>query len=490
MKKRMTNLSYLMSLCNIRGVEISKHLHVDQSLVGKWKNGTRNIAPDSGYIYELIDFFIEQSGDKVEALLMDIYKDQYEPDRLRDHLRTFICSKDPKLMAKTVLHKDLEADSSALYYSYEGVEGRKKAMDYLMDCAGSLEDATTIYLYDSSCFDWLINSEAYFYAWGKRILTLLSKDSNIYLIIDSDTDPKAAAKLLFHFYPFSANRHFNIYYVDGINYPTAYILGGLLAVTGYNDYSEEHFCTQVFTDYSAIRQQELYMRHLLRCRKKDSIKRFTAADCFANIKNLQVVSSDIYMFSVTPTLYTMPPELMDKVLSYNTALDERVKKRLREYNCMTSDEFFSTDKNKRVRCIFPLEELTNKAKQTHVVYADNLYSDIATLYVRAEDYRAHLRFLAKQIQENNNYQIGITPDIEHFGSDLAKLGYFASKKQCWAIMSNEHSGTKALFFMNAALVDLFFLAQDYVWNNIPESYTGKENVVRILNGIASLPTEE
>lgn len=485
MKKSKTNLEYLMSLCGIRGVEISKYLHVDQSLIGKWKNGTRTLSPDSGYIKDLTELFIDRGREKIDALFSDVYKDKYNPDYIENFVKAFVCSRDPSIMAKTVLHKDLDADSSAVYYSYNGAAGRKKAMDYLINCAQSAEAAVTIYLYDSTCFDWLVNDEEYFNGWGRQLIDLLANGSDIYLIIDSDTDTNRAASLLYHFYPFSANRRFNVYYVDGVNYPTIYLIGGMAAVTGYNDFLQESFCTQVFTDHLAVRQHELYMRHLLRCRKKDSIKRFTVDECFSNIKNLSVVSSDIYMFSVTPTLYSMPLELMEKVLGYNTALDERVKKRLREFNRLANSEFFPSDRKNCVRCIFPLEELRRAAGQDNVIYSDNLYSDVATLYVHAEDFREHIRFLVRQTQRLENYQIGIVPKIERFGSELSKLGYLACKRQCWAIMSNEHSGTKALFFMNSSLVDLIFCAQDYVWNSISQSYTDKKNVASILEGIVS-----
>ena len=69
--------------------------------------------------------------------------------------------------------------------SYEGLSGRKKAMDYLISCAENSESAVTIYLYDSMSFDWLVSDPEYLKAMGRRLVRLLAEGSDVYLIIDS-----------------------------------------------------------------------------------------------------------------------------------------------------------------------------------------------------------------------------------------------------------------------------------------------------------------
>jgi len=482
LKKSKTNLEYLLNLCQIRGVEVAKYLHVDQSLVGKWKKGTRTLLPESGYADQLAGLFLKHGEEKIDALFKDVYKENYNKENITEHLKAFICSKDPNLIAKT-LHKDLEADYTSSFYAYDGVKGRKKAMNYYMEYALGQNEALTLYFYDSTCFDWLIKDEEYFEHWGQNLVELLNRGCEVYVIVDSETKRKSAAVLLQYFYPFSVNRSFNIYYVDGISYPTFYIIGGMLAVTGYNDYLDDSMCTQVFVDYIAVRQQELYIRRLLRMRKKRSIRRLTAKDCFENINNFSVVSGDIYIFSAMPTLYSMPEDLFEKILSYNTNPDEGVKNILREYNKLTRGEFFPKNKNIKIRCIFPLEEIKRLSQQENIIYSDNLYSESAELSVKQEDYRAHLNFLINKMQECENYQIGLIPDIKGYGTEVSKFGYIACKERCWTIISNEHSGAKAMFFMDPSLTDLFFEAQHSSWENIPGAYLERNNVIHILNDI-------
>lgn len=483
MKTSKTNLDYLMRLCSVRGVEISKYLHVDQSLVGKWKNGTRNILPDSGYPEALAKFFKERDEERIEAFFSDIYKENYNPEYLEDMIKNFICGKESMLMANTVFFREADADSSFVYYSYDGISGRKKAMEYLLNCASKLEMPLKLMFYDSTCFDWLVNDSEYLNEWGKKIIALLESGSSIYLIIDSETDRKKAASLLYRFYFFSANRNFNIYYAGGVHYSSTYVISGFVAVTGYNDKYGENFCTQVFTDCGAVKQQELYMRHLLKSRKKESIRRFSAEECYRNMSNLAVVSNDIYMFSVLPTIYSMPSELMEKILEYNDEIEHEMKDRLRLYNEFTNREFFPSDEKRQVRCMFSLEELKNVLKADEVVYTDNMYSEQALLKVKAEDFKEHLRYLVQRSKKLKNYSIGIVPGIDNFGESLDTLGYLACKKQCWAMVSNGHSGSKALFFMNTSIVDLIFYVQEYVWKSIPEVYTNKENVSKIIEGL-------
>ncbi len=482
MKTSKTNLDYLMKLCSVRGVDISRYLHVDQSLVGKWKNGTRKLLPDSGYPEELAALFAERGRDRIEALFADVYKDKYNPEYLDDMIKSFICSSG-SAMTKAEMHKDADADSSFVYYSYDGISGRKKAMSYLLNCAKKTDTPVTLMLYDSTCFDWLVNDSYYLDKWGRKIIELLEGGSDIYLIIDPESDRQRTAALLYRFYFFSANKNFNIYYAGGVHYPTSYVIGGFLAVSGYNDSDGDGYYTQVFTDGGAVKQQELYMRRLLKSRKKESIRRFSAEECYHNMKNLSVVSNDIYMFSVIPTFYSMPPELAKRVLGYNGDIAENVKKQLLAYNGFTNGEFFPGDGKRQVRCMFPMGKLKAALAADEVIYSDNLYADEVTIRVRAEDFREHLKFLTEQMKEVEGYNIGIVPGIDDFGSKLEKLGYLACKKQCWAMVSNEHSGSKALFFMNTSIVDLIFYVQEYVWKNIPEVYTDKENAIKIIEGL-------
>lgn len=482
MKSSRTNLEYLMSLCNVRGVEIARRLHIDQSLVGKWKNGTRSLSPASSYIDGLAELFCEYGGGKPEALFKEIYKERYKPEQLADFIKAFLCSTDPGFMAQTALHKDLDADSSSLYYSYDGLSGRKKAMDYLLNCAANAGSAVTIYLYDSKCFDWLISDPDYLKSFGRRIIELLACGSDVYMIIDSETDKLRAAALLSNMYLFSVYKHFNVYYADGANYPTVYIVGGMLAAVGYNDFREDSFLTQVFTDHSAVRQQELYMRRLLKKRQKGSIRRYKPDECFFNVKNLSVIKNDIYMFSPVPTIFSMPEYLLDKVLSYNEGFDENMTARIKGYNALTFGEFFS--EQAKVKCLFSLKAILQALENEYVLYSDNMHY-AAPLYVKAEDFQEHLSYIVSMMKRYENYSVGILPEIEMFDASFSKLGYMACKKNCWAMMSNEHSGQKALFFMNSSLVELIFIAQEYTWENIPEAYTNRENVIKIISSAAS-----
>lgn len=483
MKASKTNLDYLMRLCSVRGVEISKYLHVDQSLVGKWKNGTRNILTDSGYPEALAKLFIERSGERIEAFFSDIYKENYNSEYLEEMVKTFICGKDKHLMKKAVFYKEADVESSFVYYSYDGISGRKKAMEYFLSCAEKIEMPLTLMFYDSTCFDWLVSDSEYLDEWGKTIIKLLESGSSVYLIIDPDSDRQRAAALLYRFYFFSANKNFNIYYAGGVHYPSTYVISGFLAVTGYNDKYGENFCTQVFTDGGAVKQQEMYMRKLLKSRKKESIRRVSAEECYRNMNNLSIVLNDIYMFSVIPTMYSMPPQLMERVLEYNDDISPEIKNQLRMYNQFTNVEFFPKDEKRQVRCMFPLEELKHALKSDEVIYTDNMYSETASLRVKSADFKEHLRYLIQKTKKLKNYNIGIVPEINDFGTRLEKLGYLACKKQCWAVVSNEHSASKALFFMNTSIVDLIFYVQDYVWKSIPEVYTDKETVAKMIEGL-------
>lgn len=54
-----SNLAYLMSSLNISGKELSEVIHVDVSLISKWKNKKRKINKKAPHFENLIDYFIK-----------------------------------------------------------------------------------------------------------------------------------------------------------------------------------------------------------------------------------------------------------------------------------------------------------------------------------------------------------------------------------------------------------------------------------------------
>ncbi|MCK5764309.1 MAG: hypothetical protein KAH05_09330, partial [Clostridiales bacterium] len=71
--RHKSNLAYLMSNLNISGKELSEAIHVDVSLISKWKNKKRKINKKAPYFENMIDYFIKIDGTNQYITLKKIF---------------------------------------------------------------------------------------------------------------------------------------------------------------------------------------------------------------------------------------------------------------------------------------------------------------------------------------------------------------------------------------------------------------------------------
>ncbi|MGN0605404.1 MAG: hypothetical protein ACI4JM_02665 [Oscillospiraceae bacterium] len=60
--KKTSTLGYIMDFLNIQTTAMAKSLHVDPSLISKWKSGARQLTEQSVYFDDVIQFLLENSG--------------------------------------------------------------------------------------------------------------------------------------------------------------------------------------------------------------------------------------------------------------------------------------------------------------------------------------------------------------------------------------------------------------------------------------------
>ncbi|MBE7045166.1 MAG: hypothetical protein E7397_06515 [Ruminococcaceae bacterium] len=481
---KQTNLAYLMSLLRVRGVEISKYIHVDQSLVGKWKNGSRSLGRNSAHAEGVAEFFLVRARQKLEELFFEWYGEEYRPAQLKNYLISYLCEEEqPQIRA---LWREPDASYSARYFIYNGSAGRKQAMRFMLENADVSGTERHLFLYDRNCFSWLLEDNESYVDWLERMLVLLKEGLQVHMIVDAKRDMNAIARLLHHLYPLRIHRNFTLHYEHRISYPTVYVLEGSLALVGYDlsDDSPESMFTLAFTDTVALQEYQRLMRKLLKTNEQiRTVNWLDARDCYQNFKNFIAVDSEVYMFSAALTIYSMTPELLEKVFSYNQHLSEETKNLLRAFNQITTAEFFRESSEHPVSCIFSPEELERLSQQEYVIYTDNLYANIATLQVRQVDFRRHLAGLKERILRYDNYQIGLLSDLDTYRVKSGRPGYLAAKKQCWAIITDENCGNKAMFSLDADLADLNFYSLEYTWKKIPDEWKDKNRVAEFLDGI-------
>jgi hypothetical protein len=186
-----SRLSILMDNFAISGKDLSGLLHIDSSLVSKWRSGKRNLKPNSVYTSLIIK----------HVMALDSIN-QYAKIRLmlsQEYLNIFKCSeheialflKDWLTSAKEISEntrdyfdeiKNLRSTSLLATYSLAGNNGRRQAVQFFLKYAQYISPGVEMWFYTTENAKWFNENQEFFNEWCMRNLSLLSEENRIRVI--------------------------------------------------------------------------------------------------------------------------------------------------------------------------------------------------------------------------------------------------------------------------------------------------------------------
>ena len=81
--KKLSRLGYLMDRFNITGRELASALHVDFTLVSKWRNLTRTLAPRSIHLKKIVEYFVALDSKTQYSTLLELLTETYPNAQLK-----------------------------------------------------------------------------------------------------------------------------------------------------------------------------------------------------------------------------------------------------------------------------------------------------------------------------------------------------------------------------------------------------------------------
>lgn len=142
-KKTLSTLGYIMKSLNIQTVSMSRFIHVDASLVSKWKSGDRTLSAKSIYFEDIIDYIMDQSTNTIHQNLKNALIELYPQEKIEDeiHLENLLRQ---ALSINQPIHKSLErqldsdSSNSISAFTFEENSGRREAMNKFLDYATTM----------------------------------------------------------------------------------------------------------------------------------------------------------------------------------------------------------------------------------------------------------------------------------------------------------------------------------------------------------------
>lgn len=395
-----TNLGFLMSICHDKVIHIAQYLHVDQSLVGKWKNGVRTIDQQSPHLDALATYMLLHHEETLDHVFQ--YDDRYMQDK-HAYLKSYLCGPYHVPISKSLSNVEHHANYETSYFIYEEESGRKKALDYFFNCASILTPGK-IHFYDGGCLNWLDTS--FCEKFSRQIKHLLQHGWKIQFYIDVLQCDEAHSHfdLLLEWLSYE---NFILHYIDHpmrftSKFPIYFIEDALLL---HMYTSHERSCyVEVYYDHQRLSYYQYYFAELERWTKGSLSQLIDFEDDISFCQEMKRLDGEEYFLSELPSLYGMSASLIEKVLNYNPMLSEKQKVSMKLIQKEMYHHFFHGEHE--IRMMFSLTAVQAQSQKDGFYY-DDILNRGHHVYIQQEDFKNYLRELTTHLSAHVPLRVGL-----------------------------------------------------------------------------------
>lgn len=417
-KKSLSPLGYLMECLGIQTVSMSRILHVDASLVSKWKTGNRNLSEKSIYFNNIVDYIIEQSKnsnyESLKSALMDLYphKEISDDSQIKPLLRQALATSKSHEASKEqrILLEDAKVVPALIF---EDNSGRRNAISKLLDYAEAMTSPGDIVFFDSEEFNWLLEDNNFSEQFTERIENLLRNGFHAKFVIHYSSYRDRFVRLFNTCSPLIFHRNVEWYYYEYYDETmfnfSFFILNRAISLIGLSA-ENANSTTMVFTDNPLVIQHEVLTNHVIaQCKRlftnfnPSQIAEVVNSIYYFNRKNA------FYSFLPAPAFMSVKEDLLKDVLKYNDITEDNIQKCLELNNKLrkiTCSYFAKGDIQKEPFIhIFQLEEMIKRAKARPFISGSLTLLGGKDVKIHPKQYAKELRDLADGLIKHDNLQI-------------------------------------------------------------------------------------
>lgn len=180
MHRNISNMGKLCSLLQITPVELAGYLHVDKTMVSKWRSGARPVSKRTSYLNEIINYFIQKDESLPSMPLRAFLELQFpmdnpnQEDFIRRALERYLTNAAPNSVDAV---NDIELTSQ--YKRLIGAKGRKEALFTLLDIAERSQTSCSIKILEPQEFNWIHQDIPFLRIAMQRLERLVNKGHRV-----------------------------------------------------------------------------------------------------------------------------------------------------------------------------------------------------------------------------------------------------------------------------------------------------------------------
>lgn len=414
----LSTLGFLMNYLDIQTVSLSQAIHVDASLVSKWKTGKRVFSGKSVYFDTVVAYILAQSQKSNHQLLKSALLDLYPHETIEDTADMESLLR--QALASTASHEasrqhQVLSDSTTAVSTliFDGTQGRREAIVKLIDYAEDMTVPGEIIFLDSEEYIWLLEDEVFSRQFTERIFSLLHRGFHAKFVIHYSAYRDRFIQLFTVCSPLIFHRnvewYYYEYYDEHIMNFSFFILNHAVSLLGLS-VGRGDLSTMVFTDNSLVIQHERLVRQIIeQCRCL-----FTTF----HPSDFEGVVNDIYRFRRRGAFYTYLPapvfmsvreSLLRQILTDNGISEADIQQQLAlngRFREVTSCHFLEQKKQlEPFVYIFQLEEMLRRIEDDVFISSSLTILNGKDIRITKQQYAQEIRDLAQDLMQYDNMQI-------------------------------------------------------------------------------------
>ena len=384
--KTFSVLGHIMNELNIPTTSMAQALHVDTSLISKWRTGSRQLNKNSVYFDEVIDFILNNDGTSQSSIIR-VLRDLFPHEKFSD----------------------------------------EHSIEYHLRYALSNENLTQIVepaeivFFDCEEFQWLCEDVNFSHRFVERLTRLLKKNFHATFIIHYSTSKEnfrnffnVCSSILFN----SNVDWFYCQYYDDCFMNNSFIIINHAISMMCLSIDKINSNTMIFTDKNIVIQHEKMIKNTLDSYYPlfKSYQPFEVSTVIENIPRFK--SRDSFLaFLPVPAFIGVNPELLKEVLSINNIEDSVIDNILNlnyHFRKITGIHYFETSKRENnTILIFQLEKMLERVyKKSFVSNSLSICCD-RKIIIQPKYYAMELRNLAEQLRSNDGLKIVLASEKDY-----------------------------------------------------------------------------
>jgi hypothetical protein len=341
MKRHSSRLGLLLDRFGVTGKELANSLHVDYTLVSKWRNNSRPFSPRSSHLKTIVDFFITLDSNTQSSILCEILSESY-PDVKFDSVNMIAVFLKKWLLGDVPYQKgadlpanlisDITADDKGHFFIFKGNAGRRRAIMKFLEVALLTPKEHELLLFSQENSSWFFENEQFLQIWRNKNQEYLNKGGTIKIIHTVDRLYRSIASSLIRWLPLHMSSNTSTYYYPQfIDTPIKFTLNIVKDLLLNFSFTSEGLTKNCLTYLSfnqlAIHEAQLASETLF-ANSRPLFQKYLPAQA-GSLRTVTIKAAraeeNSYFVGLPPFLPTSSPKLIRQILTENNCNHETIR---------------------------------------------------------------------------------------------------------------------------------------------------------------------